>query len=200
MTGRADISRRPVGSSSSTSFATHRLIERVEGLELRSGSNGPLYFGVFFLLLAPAAWYLTRDLEIDPGLKLAAWLFPLFAGTPTVIMYAVMRTLGSRVVFDTMAEEVRISGLLTESLRFQMKDLIAVQTCYDGEARTRDSSWQKFELNLVYDSGGAAVRRCILCHAARGVIESQARTIADRLRVDLIECIEENMAAEPGGA
>jgi len=188
------IPREPVDIGISTSHVTHKLLERMGGLELVPGTNGPLYFGAFFLLLAPAAWYLTRELDIDSGLKLGAWLFPVFAGTGPLIMFFVMRMVGSRVVFDNLRDEVRTSGIRLGRRAIPMKALLAVQVCYAGRTHG-DGSWDKYELNLVYDDAGAALRLCIACHAGHGVIERQARTIADKLRIDLMDCVEENMAA-----
>lgn len=197
--GGLDIPREPVDIGFSTSHATHRLVERMDGLELVPGTRGPLYFGIFFLLLAPVAWYLTRDLDIPSGLKVGAWLFPIFAGTGPLIMFFVMRLIGARVVFDTMREEVRTSGIRLGRRTIPMKSLRAVQTCYAGRTHG-DGSWEKYELNLVFDDDGAGgaggpERLCVVCHSGRSVIERQARDIADKLRIDLIDCIEENRAA-----
>ncbi len=51
------------------------------------------------------------DPDIDEGLKLAARLFPVFAGTGPLILHVAMSKLGSTIAFDTLKREIRLTGI-----------------------------------------------------------------------------------------
>jgi hypothetical protein len=102
-----DIPTTPVNPGFSSSHETHRLIETPRGLALEPTRRGPLHFALVAYAAAVPAWLLTKDLHIELGIKVAAWLFPVFAGTGPLIMYFVMAGLGARISFDTTAREVR---------------------------------------------------------------------------------------------
>ncbi len=183
------IPETPLNPGYSFSHATHRLAQTMEGVALLPTRRGPLYFAVVAYVVAVAAWLLTRDLEIDKGLKLAAWLFPVFAGTGPLVLYAVMSKLGSRMVFDTMKREVRLRGIrFRGGVTVPLSEVAAIQTCHGGLETTRESgSWQKYELNLVRRQGDRMDRICLLCHGKGDLIREQGRRIADRIGVKFLD-------------
>jgi len=187
-----EIPASPVDSGLSFSHATHRLVETTDGVALLPTRRGPLYFAIVAYLLVIPAWFFTKDLDIDEGLKLAAWLFPVFAGTGPLILYVAMSKLGSKFVFDTLKREVRLTGLrFRGGVTVPLSEVVAIQTCCGGTTTTRESgSWCKYELNLVRRADSGIERVCILCHGKRDVIQEQARRIAERIGVKLVDNID----------
>ena len=186
-----EIPETPVNAGLSVSYATHQLVETSYGAELVSGGKGPLYFGVLFLLSAPAVWYFTKNLNIDKGLKLAAWLFPLFAGAAPFAMYFVKKALAMSAQFDVIARDVRLSGVrFWGGLTIPLNEVMAVQTCYGGRTSSRQGgSWVKYELNLVRKEGDFVERICLLCHADGDLIQDQAQRIARIIQVEYVDNI-----------
>ena len=74
-------------------------------------TNFPLYLGLFFAPFIPIAWYFTKDLDLDAGLKLAAWLLPLFAAAGSLVGWAVLHVLASRFIFNDIQRRLEFRGL-----------------------------------------------------------------------------------------
>lgn len=94
------IAQDPLQPSVYSEGPMHPLREVPNGL-LFKPSDFPLYLGLIIAPLIAIAWYATRNLNIDEGLKLAAWLFPLFASIGPLVGWAVMQVLATRFFFNS---------------------------------------------------------------------------------------------------
>jgi len=150
-----------------------------------------------FFVLTPIAWLLTKDLRIDTGLKIAAVLFPLFAGGGPFILWLVLNKFGARIFFNLQSGTLQFNGFRFKHIGpIPIGDVIAIQSCYAGfELGTRrgSSSYQKYELNLVLRSGEKIKRINLLCHSVQDKITTQGKAIAKRIRVPFLQGNQEEM-------
>ncbi len=188
-----DIPKDPAGTAFFSSFKTHSFVERDNGVGLVP-SNGPLYFALFFYALAPLAWHLTKGLEIDKGLKLAAWLFPLFAATGPLILWGFMIKFFGRFFFDLYRSELILTGFrFTGRKPIPFGDIWGVQTCYGGRKTTRNGRYEKYELNLVLRGGGKISRIHLVGDPDRETIERQAERITARVPIQRFDHMDESI-------
>jgi hypothetical protein len=171
----------------------HPLYESSSGLVMRP-SDFPLYLGLGLAPLIFLGWYFTRNLDIDKGLKLVAWLFPLFASLGPLVGWVLMRVLASRFFFNAVGRRLEFRGPRFRSAGpIEFSDMVGIQVCYGGQKRfsTDVNSHSKYiakvyELNVAYRRGDAIERINLLCHAGRDILISQAQKIAALVGVQCI--------------
>ncbi|MFC1587269.1 hypothetical protein ACFL54_03070 [Planctomycetota bacterium] len=197
-----DIPTTPVSSGFSTTFSSHVLVENRDGIGIVP-TKGPLIFGLFFVCLTPVCWMLTRNLDIEDGLKLAAVLFPLFTGCGPLILWGIIKKFGSRFFFNRRSQQLQFSGLrFTQTAPIPLADIIAIQICYGGyehsSAGSDSPSYHKYEFNIVLKKNGDLQRRNLLCHANSASLELQGRKIAKHLNIEYINSIKDSALWEDG--
>ncbi len=189
----AAIPMEPTGSALFLNFKSHSFVEKDNGVGL-TPSNGPLYFALFFYALAPLAWHLTRGLDIDKGLRLAAWLFPLFTATGPLILWVVMTKFFARFFFDLYRNELILTGFRFKGMKpIPFGDILGVQTCYGGLKKTKDGSYEKYELNVVLKKGGKISRIHLVGYPDRETVERQTERIAARIPVRRFDHMDESI-------
>ena len=154
-------------------------------------TNFPLYLGLFFMPFVAIAWYFTKDLDIDAGLKLVAWLFPLFAAVGPLVGWAVLQVLASRFIFNDVRRRLEFGGpRFRGQSPIPYADIVAIQVCYGGEKTFGLSSERHkvdvYELNIVFRQAGSVERLNLLCHGAGELLADQGRRIAKLVGVPFV--------------
>jgi hypothetical protein len=171
----------------------HPLYELSSGLVMKP-SDFPLYLGLGLAPLIVVGWYVIRNLDIDKGLKLVAWLFPLFASLGPLIAWVLMRVLASRFFFNAAGRRLEFRGPRFRGAGpIAFSNMVGIQVCYGGQKRfsTDVNSHSKYtakvyELNVAYRRGDTIERINLLCHGGRDILISQARKIAALVGVPCI--------------
>jgi hypothetical protein len=184
----------PAGTALFLDFPTHSFVERENGVGLVP-NKGPLYFALFFYALVPVAWYLTKGLNIEPGIKLVAWLFPAFTATGPFILWIIMTKFCASFFFNIYRNELILKGFRFKGERSIPFDrILGIQTCFGGSMRTSTGAYyEKYELNAVLTQDGKTTRIHLVGHADRKTIERQAMKITERVPVQLFDHIDESI-------
>lgn len=126
-----------------TSVARHSF--RTEG----RANEFPFAPGLSFLPLVSIAWYFTKGLDIDPGLTLAAWLFPLMAAAGPLVGWVLLQGLASRFIFNQVHRRLefrclRFCGLepipLRPSLPFKCATAVSRRSVLRGHTTRYQST------------------------------------------------------------
>jgi len=183
-----DISEQPLKPDICSEGPMHALRETSRGL-LLGPSNFPLYLGLFFLPFIPTLWYMTKDAGVDPGLKLAAWLFPAFAACASFVGWGLMRVIATTLRFDRQNRRLQFSGIRFHGAApIPFDHIVAIQVCYGGEQvfKGDNNTGYKipvYELNVVYKQGEVTQRINLLCHGGCKILLEQAKRIAEEIGV-----------------
>jgi hypothetical protein len=184
------IPEQPLEPAIYSEGALHPMRKSASGLVM-GPTNTALYLGLGCSPLIFIAWYFTKDLDIAPGLKLAAWLFPVFATVGLFVAWALTHILASRFVFNTVLRRVEFHGLrFRGQAPIPFAHLVAVQTCYGGEKTFGESGRHHkvdvYELNLVLRQNGPIERLNLVCHGEGGPLVKQGRQIAELVGVPFV--------------
>lgn len=184
----------PAGTAFFFDFPTHSFVERENGVGLVP-SKKPLYFALFFYSLVPVVRYLTKGLDITPGLKLAAWLFPALTATGPFILWIIMIKFFARFFFDIYQRALILKGFRFKGeRRIPFNRISGIQTCYGGYMRTTTNAlYEKYELNVVIKQGEKIDRIHLVGHASRKKIEQQAMKITEKIPVRYFDHIDESI-------
>lgn len=189
-----EIPTEPLKPSVCSEGTFHPLRETSFGLVFEP-SRFPLWFGIAMSPLVPVAWNLASGLGIDPGLKLAIWLFPLFAATGSLVGWMLMRLVFARIRVDVRNRRIDFGGLRfrgEESV--SLDQLVAVQVCYGGVITFKTGQGSSslpqevpvWELNLAVTENEDLRRVNLFCHGQGKILLEQGRTIARRLDLPLV--------------
>ena len=197
-----DIPSDPLPVSIYTREPTHVLDEGFDEVRIRSklGGCGPLIFAALFYVAAFLAWLLTKDLEIDKGLKLAAWLLCLFAATGPLLMWCISRLLSSDMRFDLRANRLRLRGMVRWRImpEIPFSEIAALQTCYGGVREPNGSKYHAFQLNLVIRRGRTPERFNLLECGDYEFLAAMARKISGATGIPHLDHVDPGALEELG--